>query len=103
LLDADAYRAAIDAIRAEVGDRMVVQITSEALGIYTPEEQIAVVKAVRPEAASLALREVAPDAASEPAFLELLSWMARERVAPQIILYAPEEARQLAALRDAGM
>jgi uncharacterized protein (DUF849 family) len=102
LLDADAYRAATAAIRAEVGDRLVVQMTSEALGIYTPAEQIAVVKAVRPEAASLALREVAPDAAAEPAFLELLAWMARERAAPQIILYAPEEAVRLAALRDAG-
>jgi uncharacterized protein (DUF849 family) len=102
LLDADAYRAAIAAIRAEVGDRLVVQITSEALGVYAPAEQIAVVKAVRPQAASLALREVAPDAAAEPAFLDLLGWMARERAAPQIILYAPEEAVRLAALRDAG-
>ncbi|MBX3531049.1 MAG: 3-keto-5-aminohexanoate cleavage protein [Rhizobiaceae bacterium] len=102
LLDADAYGAAIAAIRAEVGDRLVVQITSEALGVYSPAEQIAVVKAVKPEAASLALREVAPDAAAEPAFLDLLGWMARERVVPQIILYAPEEAVRLAALRDAG-
>ncbi len=102
LLDADAYRAALAAIRAEVGGKLVVQITSEALGIYSPAEQIAVVRAVRPEAASLALREVTPDAASEPAFLDLLGWMARERVAPQIILYAPEEAVRLAALRDAG-
>lgn len=102
LLDADAYRAVLDAIRAEVGERLVVQITSEALGVYAPAEQIAVVKAVRPEAASLALREVAPDEASEPAFLDLLTWMARERVAPQIILYAPDEAARLAAMRDAG-
>jgi 3-keto-5-aminohexanoate cleavage enzyme len=102
LLDADAYRAATAAIRAEVGDRLVVQMTSEALGIYAPAEQIAVVKAVRPQAASLALRELAPDAASEPAFLDLLAWMAGERAAPQIILYAPDEAVRLAALRDAG-
>src|SRR5690606_19967729 len=37
LLDADAYRQAIDAIRAEVGQRMVIQITSESLGQYGPE------------------------------------------------------------------
>jgi 3-keto-5-aminohexanoate cleavage enzyme len=102
LLDADAYRAALDAIRAETGDRLVVQITSEALGIYTPAEQISVVRAVRPEAASLALREIAPDAAGEPMFLDLLGWMAGERAAPQIILYEPAEAVRLAALRDAG-
>src|SRR5689334_12670119 len=67
LLDADTYRQATSAIRAEVGDRLVIQITTEALGIYNPAEQIAVLKAVRPEAASLALRELAPDEAAEPA------------------------------------
>ena len=39
LLDADAYRAATAAIRATVGDGLVIQITSEALGKYSAEEQ----------------------------------------------------------------
>ena len=60
LLDADAYRDAIAAIRSTVGDKLVMQITSEALGKYTPAEQRAVVQAVKPEAASLALRELVP-------------------------------------------
>jgi uncharacterized protein (DUF849 family) len=102
MLDADAYRAAIAAIRAEVGDRMVVQISTEALGLYTPAEQVALVKATRPEAASLALRELAPDRASEPVFLELLAWMRREHVLPQIILYDPDEAGRLAGMAERG-
>ena len=103
LLDADAYRQAIDAIRKEVGDRLVIQITTEALGIYAPAEQIAVLKAVRPEAASLALRELAPDEAAEPAFAEALAWMRREDVLPQIILYDPAEAVRLAAMIRRGL
>lgn len=103
LLDADAYRQAIDAIRTEVGDGLVVQITTEALGIYAPAEQIAVLKAVRPEAASLALRELAPDEAAEPAFAEALAWMRRENVLPQIILYDPAEAVRLAAMIRRGL
>ena len=103
LLDADAYGDAIDAIRTEVGDRMVIQITTEALGIYTPAEQIAVLKSVRPEAASLALREIVPDSAAEPAFAEALSWMAREHVSPQIILYDPSEAGRLAEMIQRGL
>jgi uncharacterized protein (DUF849 family) len=103
LLDADAYRAAIAAIRAAVGDRMVIQITSEALGIYSPAEQIAVVKAVRPEAVSLALRELVPDETHEAAFADLLSWAAREKVSPQIILYDPEEAVRLDGMRRRGL
>lgn len=103
LLDADAYRAAIAAIRAEVGDALVLQITSESLGRYSPAEQMAVVRAVRPEAVSLALRELVPDPADEGAFADFLLWLKRERVAPQIILYAPEEAAQLDGMRRRGL
>lgn len=103
LLDADAYRETIAAIRSEVGRSLVIQITTEALGIYTPAEQIAVLKAVRPEAASLALREIVPDDAAEAAFAETLEWMARENVLPQIILYEPAEAVRLAAMRKRGL
>src|SRR5690606_5371633 len=37
LLDADAYREALAAIRADVADRLLVQITSESFGIYTAQ------------------------------------------------------------------
>jgi 3-keto-5-aminohexanoate cleavage enzyme len=103
LLDADAYRQASDAIREEVGDRLVIQITTEALGIYTPAEQIAVLKGVRPQAASLALRELVPDKAAEPAFAEALAWMKRENVLPQIILYDPTEAIRLSGMIRRGL
>lgn len=103
LLDADAYRAAITAIRAEVGEGMVIQITSEALGIYRPEQQMAVVRAVKPQAASLALRELMPDTTNEAAFGDFLQWMKAERVAPQFIVYEPEEAVRLDALRRRGI
>lgn len=103
LLDAAAYSEASAAIRAAVGGDIVVQITTEALGRYAPEAQIAVVRDVRPEAASLALRELVPDAGHETAFAELLAFMKREAIAPQIILYAPEEAVRLAGLIRRGV
>jgi uncharacterized protein (DUF849 family) len=103
LLDAEAYRVAIAAIRRSVGERLVVQITSESLGLYSPAEQRGVVRAVKPEAVSLALRELAPDASEEGAFAELLLWLARERVAPQIILYTPAEAVRFADLQRRGL
>lgn len=103
LLDADAYRDAIAAIRSTVGDRLVIQITSEALGKYKPAQQRAVVRDVRPEAASLALRELVPDASEEAAFADLLGWMKRERVTPQIILYDVADAMRLDDLRKRGL
>jgi uncharacterized protein (DUF849 family) len=102
-LQPTAYAEAIAAIRQEVGDRMVIQITSESLGRYAPEQQMAAVKAVRTEAVSLALRELAPDADAEPAFGAFLHWLRQERVVPQIILYEPEEAVRLHALMRGGI
>lgn len=98
LLDAEAYRDAIAAIKAEVGDRLVIQITTESLGRYRAPEQLAVVRAVRPEAASLGWREFVTraDENSEAAFAGFLTWMLAERIAPQIIFYSAEEARQFA-------
>lgn len=103
LLDAEAYARASAAIRQAVGDRLVIQITSEALGVYKPEEQMAVVRQARPEAVSLALRELVPQEAHEPAFAEFMQWIGKEGIAPQIILYAPEEAARLAELQRRGI
>lgn len=103
VLDADAYRATIAAVRAEVGDRMIIQITSEALGIYRPAEQMAVVREVRPEAVSLALRELVPDSSQERAFADFLAWLRRESVTPQMILYSPDEAVRLADFKARGL
>lgn len=102
LLDAKAYKDVIAAMGKRVGSRILVQMTSEALGIYSPEEQIEVVKAVRPEAVSLAFRELVRDDKDLPGFLDLMTWMKRESVLPQIILYAPEDAQKLDALRQRG-
>ncbi len=102
-LDPEAYRAATAAIRAAVGERLVVQISSEAVGLYSPAEQRAAARATRPEAISLALREFVPDASEEAAFAEFLAWMKRERILPQIILYAPAEAVRLDELRRRGV
>lgn len=103
LLDAEIYRGAIRAIKQSVGERLVVQITSESVGRYSPAEQIAVVKAVRPEAVSLALRELVPDVGHEPGFADFLVWLRQERITPQIILYSAADALRFATLRQRGL
>jgi 3-keto-5-aminohexanoate cleavage enzyme len=78
LLDAEAYRAAIARICGAIGDRLVVQITSESMGRYSPAQQMAVVLDTNPEAASFALRELAPEKRDEKLFgdfLERLKWL----------------------------
>jgi uncharacterized protein (DUF849 family) len=102
LLDADTYRDALAAVRGEVSDRLLVQITSESLGLYSPIEQMNVVRQVRPEAVSLALRELALSEADEAAFGQFIGWLLQENILPQIILYAPEEAARLSQLISTG-
>ncbi|MCK5621427.1 MAG: 3-keto-5-aminohexanoate cleavage protein [Alphaproteobacteria bacterium] len=102
-LDADAYAQATAAVRREVGDGLIVQMTTEAVGIYTPAEQMAAVRAVRPEAASMAVRELCPDEAAVPAFAEFLAWMAGERIMSQYILYAAEDIARFTELHKRGV
>src|SRR5688572_27984957 len=103
LLEVETYQRAIAAIKRAVGDRLVIQITSESIGKYSPAEQMAVIKAVRPEAVSVGLRELAPDAAHERDFADFLRWLRQERVVPQIILYSPAEALRFADLSQRGL
>ncbi|MDI4666896.1 3-keto-5-aminohexanoate cleavage protein [Xanthobacter autotrophicus] len=103
LLDADAYRDASAAIRAAVGDRLVLQITSEAAGRYKPPEQMAVVRAVKPEAVSLALREIIPDAAAEMVAADFFAFVRRERIFTQIILYSADDVVRYGTLKARGV
>lgn len=102
-LDPDAYKTAIDAIRQQAGDRIVIQITTEAVGMYEPAEQMASVRAVRPEAVSVAIRELAPDAAHESDAADFFGWLARENVMAQYILYSDEDVDRFADLRRRGI
>lgn len=102
-LSADAYAEAIQAVRRAVGDALVIQITTEAVGLYGPQEQIAAVKAVRPEAVSLALRELAPGEAEKAVFADFVGWLGREHIAAQIILYDPADLGRLKRWAQEGV
>jgi uncharacterized protein (DUF849 family) len=102
-LDPEAYRAAIARICEEVGDRLVLQITSESLGRYSPAEQRSAVLRTNPEAVSLALRELAPEQADEKDFGLFLGKLKQMRIWPQIILYTPDEAKRLGAMLKQGL
>jgi uncharacterized protein (DUF849 family) len=103
LLDAEAYRDTTDAIRRAVGRTLVVQITTEAAGRYARAAQMAVVREVRPEAVSIALRELVPAAAAEAEAQAFLAWLRAENVMPQYILYSPDEIARYRDLRGRGV
>ncbi len=101
-LSPQAYGEAITHIRQAVGEDLVIQITTEAVGRYGPAEQRAVVRQVHPEAVSLALRELLPTGEMDKDTAAFFHWLRRERIWTQVILYAPEELQRFQALIEAG-
>ncbi|GAK23770.1 LOW QUALITY PROTEIN: hypothetical protein JCM19052_4413 [Vibrio sp. JCM 19052] len=85
-LEVDDNLEIYHAVKAAVGDSMIVQLTTEAVGMYSPQQQMALIKAVKPEAASFALRELIPDEQSEEqGFVFLIGSLLG--ILSQIILY----------------
>lgn len=103
LLDAGVYRNVIARVRAAVGDRLIIQVTSESGGRYSIEQQYALVRELRPECVSLSLRELAPTEQHERTFGALLDWLATERVLVQHILFTIPELERFATLRRRGV
>ena len=102
-LDVQGYRDALQAVKAAVGDEMVLQITSEAARIYQAPEQIAMVRALRPEAVSIGLREVDQPAIGEAGLADFFGWLARERVMTQVIFYDVVDLQRWQDLRARGV
>ncbi|MCT7326153.1 BKACE family enzyme [Ralstonia mojiangensis] len=102
-LEPEDYRPAIAAVQRAVGDALVIQITTEAVGIYTPEQQMASVRALQLEAISAALRELAPDAAHEAEAARFFGELAAARTAIQYILYSADDVVRYRDLRARGV
>ena len=102
-LDVAIYRAATKKVRAAIGDKMILQVTSESVGIYKPHEQMQMVRDLSPESVSLAIREIISTPAHEETAKEFLSWVMAEKIIPQYILFSAEEVAYFADLRKRGI
>ena len=102
-LSADLYREATAAIKAEVADSIIVQITTEACGVYDIATQMHTVRQVHPQAASFALREFVPSQDHEQSAASFFEWTYDNGILAQYILYSPAEALSLRALVKRGV
>ena len=98
VLDAGRYREAMAAVRAAAGEDLVIQVTTEAVGRYTRQQQMALVRELQPPAVSVAVRELVPDDAAVPEALAFFEWAADAGVAMQFIVYDAADTRRLVAL-----
>ncbi len=102
-LDTDRYRKAIAAIRERVGEKLVIQVTSEAVGRYSRYEQMAMIKDLKPEAVSIALREICPNDNDQEETVDFFNWMTAEKISPQIILYNKNDVDRFEKLQQLGL
>ncbi len=102
LLDAGLYRELL----AEMSRRapeMLVQITSEAVGIYTPAEQVDCIQAVIPQMISMSLREISANFEQPGYARQFFEWCDENAVHVQHIVYSPEEFQHFLDYRNQGI
>jgi uncharacterized protein (DUF849 family) len=78
-------------------------VTSEAVGIYTPEQQVACISSVMPQMASMCLREISSNF-ENPAFAQqFFNWCDEHEVHIQHIVFSVDEFQHFLDYRDRGM
>ncbi len=90
-LDAVQYRALLDLAQRELGPEFPVQITTEAVDRYTPQQQIELMKTLKPRFASVALREMMTTDLPERQAQAFYSWAKTNQIGIQHILYEQAE------------
>lgn len=97
-LSPEHFLEAIACIKKTVGDSLVLQVTSEACGMYSVDEQMAAMRQLEPEALSMAINEFVPDEVSEPEAARFFQWVSEKRIFPQFIVYSPSELKRYRTL-----
>lgn len=86
-LDVGLNKEWLEETRARFDAELVIQLTTEAVGLYQPNEQMALVRGTEPEAVSLALRELRPNASFEKEASRFFHELNERRIYVQYILY----------------
>lgn len=102
VLDAARYRELLQEMATRVPD-MLVQVTSEAVGVYTPTQQVECVQAVKPEMVSMALREISSDFTEPEYARQFFEWCDDNAVHVQHILYSADQLQQFLDYRERGI
>lgn len=101
VLDSGLYRELISELNRSVPN-LIIQITTEAVGRYSPEDQRRLVRDVRPQNVSVGLTEMLSDG-NDKAATHFYHEAAEAGIAIQHILYAPEELDHLLTCQAEGM
>ena len=102
-LDHKIYGPVLKELIAAVGDKLLLQVSSESCGMYKPDEQIEQMKRLAPHCLSCGLRELVPDRTDFAAGHDFFSQLRRAGVLVQYILYSPADVQWYETLCDEGV
>ena len=104
VLDVARYKTLLAGLREQVPD-MLVQVTTEAVGVYSPQQQIDVVFGVAPDFVSVGLREMLADdsAAARQLAKNFYHRAQAERIHIQHILYDAHDITRMRAAIKSGI
>lgn len=93
-IDSKKYSQAFAAIRERIGDKLFLQATTEAVGIYSADEQMAMVHELadlqtgNPAfGVSLAVRELMADNVADKVIHDFFVFLKDKNILPQLIIY----------------
>jgi len=102
VLDAGLYRELLAEMSQQVPE-MLIQITSEAVGIYTPAEQVACIQAVIPRMVSMCLREISSNFEQPEYARQFFEWCDENAVHVQHIVFSAEEFQHFLDYPEQGV
>ena len=102
LLDVGLYRELLQEMATRIPG-MLPQITSEAVGIYTPVQQVACIQALKPRMVSMALREISSDFTEPEYARDFFNWCSEHEVHVQHIVYSAEQLQHFFDYRERGV
>ncbi len=102
-LEPEYYMPAIKEVKAAVADRMLIQVTSEAAGIYGAPQQIELMKRLAPHCISCGLREFVQDESQFETGARFFNELDKAGTLIQYILYTPDDVRWYETLCRQGV
>ncbi|NNL73852.1 MAG: 3-keto-5-aminohexanoate cleavage protein, partial [Silicimonas sp.] len=101
-LDVGLYREAMSAIEQAAPD-LFVQVTSEAADRFGPEEQVHMIRELRPASVSLALSELTRSPVDKATAGEFYTWARDAGIGIHHIVYTPAQLRVVLNFIDEGI
>ena len=102
-LGIDDNQATLEAVKNVVGESIIIQLTTEAVGQYQPEQQMLLIRETKPEAASFALKELVPNDGYLEVAKKFFNWVAESGIIAQYILYSIEDVQRYFSLIKQGV